>query len=61
MFGHPKIYFGEFERLSERIEEPEHLISAVASIHRLTRQQATEIYREWSKQSPRHPLTTADE
>jgi hypothetical protein len=55
MFGHPRIYFCEFERLSERIEEPEHLISAVASIHRLTRQQATEIYREWSKQSPRHP------
>jgi hypothetical protein len=55
MFGHPKIYFGEFERLSEQIQEPEHLISAVASIHRLTPQHATDIYHEWSKHTHRHP------
>jgi hypothetical protein len=59
MFGHPKIYFGEFERLSETIQEPEHLISAVASIHRLTPQQATEAYQEWSRHTHRQPLTAA--
>lgn len=48
MFGHPSIYFGEFERLSETIQEPERLISAVASIHRLTPQHATEVYHEWT-------------
>lgn len=36
MLGHPRIYLGEFEWLSETIQEPEHLISEVASIHRLT-------------------------
>jgi hypothetical protein len=34
MFGHPKIYFGEFERLSETIQEPERLISAVGWVAR---------------------------
>ena len=62
MFGHPRIYFGEFERLSEQIQEPEHLISAVASIHRLTPKHATEAYHEWSKHTQRHqPLTAAGE
>jgi hypothetical protein len=56
MFGHPRIYFGEFERLSELTQEPEHLISAVASIHRLT-----ELYHEWSKHTQRHPLIAAGE
>jgi hypothetical protein len=46
MFGHPRIYFGEFQPLSEQIQEPEHLISAVASIHRLTLKHATEVYHE---------------
>jgi hypothetical protein len=59
MFGHPRIYFGEFERLSEQIQEPERLISAVASIHRLTPQHATEVYHEWSKHTQRQPLTAA--
>jgi hypothetical protein len=59
MFGHPRLYFGEFERLSEHIEEPQHLISAVASIHRLTPQHATELYHEWSKHTHRQPLTAA--
>jgi hypothetical protein len=61
MLGHPRIYFGEFERLSEHIEEPEHLISAVASIHRLTPQHATEIYHEWSTHTRRRPPTVAGE
>jgi hypothetical protein len=62
MFGHPRIYFGEFERLSGQIQEPERLISAVASIHRLTPQHATDIYHEWSKHTQRHqPLTAAGE
>jgi hypothetical protein len=61
MFGNPKIYFGEFERLSEHIEEPERLISAVASIHRLTPQHATEVYHEWSAHTRRQPLTAAGE
>jgi hypothetical protein len=61
MFGHPKIYFGEFERLFEQTQEPEHLISAVASIHRLTPQHATELYHEWSKHTQRHPLIAAGE
>jgi hypothetical protein len=61
MFGHPRIYFGEFERLSEQIQEPEHLISAVASIHRLTPQHATDIYHEWNKHTQRHPLAAAGE
>ena len=47
MFGHPTIYFDEFDRLSERIQELENLISAVASIYRLTPQHAKEVYREW--------------
>jgi hypothetical protein len=49
MFGNPKLYFGDFERLSEHIQEPEHLLSAVASFHRLTPQHAHEVYHEWSK------------
>jgi hypothetical protein len=60
MFGHPRLYFGEFERLSKHIEEPRQLISAVASIHRLTLQHATELYHEWSKhtQTDRRRLCT---
>ncbi|MGB2589396.1 MAG: hypothetical protein WBG02_00670 [Candidatus Acidiferrum sp.] len=61
MFGHPILYFGEFERLSETIEEPKHLISAVACIHRLTQQHATEVYHEWNKHTRRQPLTAAGE
>jgi hypothetical protein len=61
MFGHPKIYFSEFERLSETIQEPERLISAVASIHRLTPQHATEVYHEWNKHTHRQPLIAAGE
>lgn len=61
MFGHPSIYFEEFERLSEKIQEPERLISAVASIRRLTPQHATEVYHEWSKHSQRQSLTAAGE
>jgi hypothetical protein len=48
MFGHPRLYFGEFERLSEQIQEPQQLISAIASIHRLTPQHATDVYHEWN-------------
>jgi hypothetical protein len=47
MFGHPRIYFDEFDRLSEKTQERENLISAVASIYRLTPQYANEVYREW--------------
>jgi hypothetical protein len=61
MFGHPTLYFGEFERLSEQFKDPQHLISAVASIHRLTPQYATEAYHEWSKHGQRQPLTAAGE
>ena len=61
MFGHPSIYFGEFERLSETIEEPKHLISAVACIHRLTPQHATEVYHEWSKHTHRQSQISAVE
>lgn len=61
MFGHPRIYFGEFERLSEHIEDPQHLISAVASIHRLTLQHAAEVYHEWSSHTRRQPITAAGE
>jgi hypothetical protein len=61
MFGNPRLYFGEFERLSEQIQEPEHLISAVASTHRLTTQHATDIYHEWSKHTQRQPLAAAGE
>jgi hypothetical protein len=61
MFGHSRLYFGEFERLSERIQEPQHLISAVASIHRLTPQHATELFHEWSKHTHRQPLTASGE
>jgi len=63
MFGHPRLYFGEFERLSEHIEEPQHLISAVASIHRLTPQHATELFHEWTKHTHAHrqPLTASGE
>jgi hypothetical protein len=61
MIGHPKVYFGEFERLFEQIQEPERLISAVASIHRLTPQHATEAYHEWSTHRQRQPLTAAGE
>jgi hypothetical protein len=61
MFGHPKLYFGEFERLSEHIEEPQHLISTVACLHRLPPQYATDAYHEWSKHSQhrQHQLLTA--
>ncbi len=61
MFGHPRIYFGEFARLSEQIQEPDHLISAVASIHRLTPQHAAELYHEWSKHTHHQPPTAAGE
>jgi hypothetical protein len=61
MFDHPRIYFGEFERLSEHIEEPQRLISTVACIHRLTPQHATEIYDEWNKHTRRQPLIAAGE
>ena len=61
MFGNPKLYFGEFERLSEHIEEPQHLISTVACIHRLTPQHAAEVYYEWSKHTHRQPLIAAGE
>ena len=61
MFGHPKLYFGELERLSEQIQDPQHLISTVACIHRLTPQHATELYHEWSKHTHRQPLTAAGE
>lgn len=61
MFGHPRKYFREFEQLSEQFQEPEHLISAVACIHRLTPQHATEVYHEWSKHTQRPPLTAAGE
>ena len=62
MFGHPNLYFGEFERLSETIHEPEHLISAIASIRRLAPQHATEVHHEWSNHSlRRQPLTAAGE
>jgi hypothetical protein len=61
MFGHPRIYFEEFERLSEQIPEREHLISKVACIHRLTPQHAAEVHHEWSKHSQRQPLVAAGE
>ena len=61
MFGHPRLYFEEFERLSEKIQEPERLISAIASMHRLTPQHAHEIYREWSKHSQHQAHTVAGE
>ena len=59
MFGHPKIYFGEFDRLSEKIKERENLISAVASIYRLTPQHANEVYREWNMSRQRQAATAA--
>lgn len=61
MYGHPRNYFGEFEQLSEHIQEPAHLISAVACIHRLTPQHATEVYHEWSKHTQRQSLSSAGE
>lgn len=61
MFGHPKVYFGEFDRLSKQIQEPEHLISAVASIHRLTPQHAADAYHEWRLSRQRQALSAAVE
>jgi hypothetical protein len=58
-FGHPRIYFGEFDRLSEKTQERENLISAVASIHRLTPQYADEVYREWKTSRQRRAATAA--
>lgn len=59
MFGHPRIYFGEFDRLSEKTQERENLISAVASIYRLTPQYANEVYREWKMSRQRRAATAA--
>ncbi len=59
MFGHPKIYFGEFDRLSEKIKERENLISAVALIYRLTPQHANEVYHEWSTSRQRQSVIAA--
>jgi hypothetical protein len=59
MFGHPRIYFGEFDRLSEKTLERENLISAVASIYRLTPQYANEVYREWKMSRQRRAATAA--
>jgi len=61
MFGHPRLYFGEFERLSERIDEPQYLISTVACIHRLTPQHANDLYHEWNEHTRRQPLAVAGE
>jgi len=61
MFGHPKIYFGEFDRLSEKIPERENLISAVASIYRLTPQHANEVYHEWNTSRQRLAATAERE
>lgn len=59
MFGHPSIYFGEFDRLSEKIRERDHLIYAVASVYRLTPQHANEVYHEWNRSRQRVPATAA--
>jgi hypothetical protein len=59
MFGHPKIYFREFDRLSEKIQERENLISAVASIYRLTPQHAKEVYHAWNMSRQRRVVTAA--
>jgi len=59
MFGHPRIYFGEFDRLSEKTQERENLISVVASIYRLTPQYANEVYREWNMSRQRRAATAA--
>ncbi len=59
MFGHPRIYFEEFEKLSEEIVEREELIGAVASIYRLTPQHAREVHHEWEQLRQRTDATLA--